>query len=74
MNLEFFILNGYGQYVWPAFIITFISFATLYRITKKELTKYEQMFSSEYEKLEAEKIKSNARNKIAKESLSAISI
>ena len=74
MIMEFFAFDGYGQFVWPAFIFTFISFTTLYRITKKELTKYEQMFSSEYEKLQAEKIKSNARNKTAKESLSAISI
>ena len=74
MNLEFFILNGYGQYVWPAFIITFISFATLYRITKKELQKHEKMFLSEYKKFYTAKIKSTEANKTTKEVLSGSSI
>tara|TARA_Y100000590_G_C15585960_1_gene964139 strand:- start:10 stop:234 length:225 start_codon:yes stop_codon:yes gene_type:complete len=74
MNLEFFILGGYGQYVWPAFIFTFISFATLYRITKKELEKHEKIFLSEYTKLYTAKIKSQKVNRITKEVLSGSSI
>ena len=74
MNLEFFILDGYGQYVWPAFIFTFISFATLYRITKKELQKHEKMFLSEYNELYTAKIKSTEANKTTKEVLSGSSI
>ena len=74
MNLELFTLNGYGQYVWPAFIFTFISFATLYRITKKELTKHEQMLSKEYEKLQTLKIKSNIVSETEKEVFSVSSI
>ena len=53
MNLEFFILGGYGQYVWPAFIFTFISFATLYRISRKELQKHEKLFLAEYKEIKA---------------------
>ena len=74
MNLEFFILDDYGQYVWPAFIFTFISFATLYRITKKELQKHEKMFLSEYSKFYTAKIKSTEANKTTKEVLSGSSI
>ena len=74
MDLEFFILDGYGQYVWPAFIFTFISFATLYRITKRELQKHEKMFLSEYKKFYTAKIKSTEANKTTKEVLSGSSI
>tara|TARA_Y100000590_G_scaffold339353_1_gene386843 strand:+ start:180 stop:404 length:225 start_codon:yes stop_codon:yes gene_type:complete len=74
MNLEFFILDGYGQYVWPAFIFTFISFATLYRISKKELQKHEKIFLSEYNKFYTEKIKSAEETKTRKEVLSGSSI
>jgi len=74
MNLELFILNGYGQYVWPAFIFTFISFATLYRITKNELQKHEKMFLREYKKFYAVKIKPAEANKNTKEVLSGSSI
>ena len=74
MNLEFFILDGYGQYVWSAFIFTFISFATLYRITKKELKKHEKIFLSEYNKSYTAKIKSTEANKTTKEVLSGSSI
>ena len=74
MNLELFTLNGYGQYVWPAFIFTFVSFATLYRITKNELQKHEKIFLSEYKKFYTVKTKSTEANKNIKEVLSGSSI
>ena len=49
MNAELFILNGYGQYVWPAFIFTFISCFSLYIKTRKEYRKQEKMFLKEFE-------------------------
>ena len=49
MNIEIFILNGYGQYVWPAFIFTFISCFSLYIKTRKEYRKQEKMFLKEFE-------------------------
>ena len=70
MNLEFFILGGYGQFVWPAFIFTFISCVALYKMTKKELQKQEKIFLTEYKELHTARIKSTEENKIAKEVLS----
>jgi heme exporter protein D len=74
MNLEFFILDGYGQFVWPAFIFTFVSCFVLYVKTKKEFQKQEKMFLSEYEELHATKIKSTEEKKTTKEVLSGSSI
>ena len=37
MSLEVFILGGYGQFVWPAFIFTCLSCTILYLKTNKEL-------------------------------------
>ena len=51
MNLELLILNGYGQFVWPAFIITFTSCLILYIKTKKELQKHEKLFLNEYKQI-----------------------
>lgn len=44
MDLNIFILNGYGLYVWPAFIFTFLSYFILFSKTKKELKKQEKEF------------------------------
>ena len=46
--MEFFILDGYGQYVWAAFIFTFVSCFYLYLKTKKELKKQEKIFLAEF--------------------------
>ena len=48
MNLELLILGGYGQFVWPAFIFTFVICFTLYLKTKKEFKKQEKIFSIEF--------------------------
>tara|TARA_B100000029_G_scaffold94699_1_gene84898 strand:- start:4793 stop:5017 length:225 start_codon:yes stop_codon:yes gene_type:complete len=69
MSLDFFILGGYGHYVWPAFFFAFISFATLYRISRKELQKHEKLFLVEYKELKAIKIKSTQGNKKIKDVL-----
>ena len=74
MNLEFFILDGYGQFVWPAFIFTFVSCVALYRKTKKELQKQEKMFLNEYEELHTVQIKSAKAKKMTQEVLSGRSI
>ena len=47
MNLEFFLLNGYGQFVWPAFIFTFFSCFVLYAKTYKKFKKYEKLYLNE---------------------------
>jgi len=74
MDLEFFILGGYGQFVWPAFAFTFVSCVAFYIKTKKELQKQEKMFLKEYEKLHIEETKTIKEKKITKEILSGSSI
>ena len=56
MNLEFLILGGYGQFVWPAFIFTFVSCFALYVKTKKEFQKQEKFFLKEFKQIQTEKI------------------
>ena len=56
MNLEFLILGGYGQFVWAAFIFTFISCFVLYLKTKNELVKQERIFSKEFKQIRNIKI------------------
>ena len=56
MNLELLILGGYGQFVWPAFIFTFVSCFSLYIKTKKEFQKQEKKFLEEFKQMQTEKI------------------
>ena len=56
MNLELLILGGYGQFVWPAFIFTFISCFVLYFKTKKEFKKQEKKFLKEFKQIQTTKI------------------
>ena len=56
MNLELLILGGYGQFVWPAFIFTFVSCFSLYVKTKKEFQKQEKFFLKEFKQMQTEKI------------------
>ena len=56
MNLELLILGGYGQFVWPAFIFTFVSCFSLYIKTKKEFQKQEKFFLKEFKQMQTEKI------------------
>ena len=56
MNLELLILGGYGQFVWPAFIFTFVSCFSLYVKTKKEFQKQEKKFFNEFKQMQTEKI------------------
>ena len=56
MNLELLILGGYGQFVWPAFIFTFVSCYVLYVKTKKEFQKHEKMFLKKFKQMQTEKI------------------
>ena len=64
MNLEFLILGGYGQFIWSAFIFTFVSCFFLYVKTKKEFQKQEKMFLKEFEQMPTERIV-NAKEKEA---------
>ena len=64
MNLEFLILGGYGQFVWPAFIFTFVCCFVLYVKTKKEFQKQEKMFLKEFKQIQTEKIETTKNKEV----------
>ena len=71
MNLEFLVLGGYGQFVWPAFIFTFVSCFLLYIKTKKELKRQEKMFLIEFKQIPIAKIEVAKRKELLKKVLSS---
>ena len=71
MNVEFLVLGGYGQYVWPAFVFTFVSCFLLYIKTKKELKRQEKMFSIEFKQMPIAKIEVAKQKELLKEVLSS---
>ena len=71
MNLEHLVLGGYGQFVWPAFIFTFVSCFLLYIKTKKELKRQEKMFLIEFKQMPITKIEVAKQRKLLKEVLSS---
>ena len=74
MDLEFLILGGYGHFVWPAFIFTFVSCFILFVKTKKEFQKQEKIFLQEYGQLEIKKIITVQKEEITTEAFSDSSI
>ena len=69
MNFEFFIMNGFGIYVWPAFAFTFTVCLFLYIRTRKTLKKLEKDFIKEANNLSEEQFEDIKKQKIAKEIL-----
>tara|TARA_Y100000782_G_C9991594_1_gene184702 strand:+ start:84 stop:311 length:228 start_codon:yes stop_codon:yes gene_type:complete len=74
MNLSLFILGGYGQFVWPAFIFTFVICFYLYLKTKKELQKQEKLFLKEFKQPQTAKILVNSQKENTKQVLSGNSV
>ena len=74
MNIEFLILDGYGQFVWPAFIFTIVSCFSFYLKTKKEFKKQEKIYLKEFKQLQTIKIEVGKKRETRKEVLSANSI
>ena len=70
MVIKLLILGGYGQFVWPAFIFTFVSCLYLYFKTRTELKKQEKMFLNKFKQLHTVKIEAAKRKEIIKEALS----
>ncbi len=64
-------MNGYGLYVWSAFLFTFISFTTLYVITKIQYIKEREKFMSKYGALDSKKAEAAISQTINKEILSS---
>ena len=69
MNLEIFVMNGYGIYVWSSFAFTFFICLFLYLKTKKTLKKLEKDFIKEAQSLSDEQLVDLKRQKVAKEIL-----
>ena len=69
--MELIILDGYGQFVWPAFIFTFVSCFLLYLKTKKELKKQEKMFLIEFKQIPVRKTEVAKQKELLKEVLSS---
>ena len=69
MNFEFFIMNGFGIYVWSAFAFTFIVCLFLYVRTRKTLKKLEKDFIKEANNLSEDQFEDIKNQKIAKEIL-----
>ena len=70
---EIISMNGYGGYVWSAFLFTLISFATLYFSSKKQLSNEREKFATEFGSLNLEKAKTARSQNINREILSNIS-
>ena len=63
---EILVMNGYGLYVWSAFIFTLISFASLYFIIKTHYVKERNKFIVKFGTLNSERVslaKSQGMNK-----------
>ena len=73
-HMDFFILDGYGQFVWPAFVFTFVSCFYLYLKTKRELRKQEELFLNEFKQVQTIKIEVDKRKETRKKILSGSSI
>tara|TARA_B110001450_G_C17166923_1_gene297665 strand:- start:274 stop:501 length:228 start_codon:yes stop_codon:yes gene_type:complete len=67
---EIISMNGYGSYVWSSFSFTLISFASLYFVTKLQLSKEQSRFASKFCTLDEEKAKVAKSQNINKEILS----
>ena len=69
---EIISMNGYGLYVWSAFIFTLISFASLFLVIKLQLLKEKRKFAYKFGSLNTEKIRIAQSQKINKEILAGI--
>jgi heme exporter protein D len=70
MLIELLTMNGYGQYVWPAFVFSFISCFYLYIKTKAELKKQESNFSLKFHEEKKREIVLTEPRKSTEEALS----
>tara|TARA_B100001057_G_scaffold162059_1_gene162746 strand:+ start:1373 stop:1600 length:228 start_codon:yes stop_codon:yes gene_type:complete len=67
---EFLLMNGYGIYVWSAFVFTILSFATLYTLTKAQYAKERNKFIKKFGSLNSERAAFAKSQSVNKEILS----
>ena len=67
--MELLTMNGYGQFVWPAFIFTFVSCLYLYLKIRIEFKQQEKIYLLKFKKAEVRKIQFDKRKKSREEAL-----
>jgi heme exporter protein D len=67
---EILLMNGYGFYVWSAFVFTLLNFVTLYVVTMVQYTKEKKKFIAKFGTLNAERAAFAKSQSINKEILS----
>ena len=67
---EILFMNGYGLYVWSAFIFTIFSFTSLYIITKVQYVKEKNKFIAKFGTLKSQRAAFARSQSINKEILS----
>ncbi len=70
---ELILMNGYGLYVWSAFLFTLLSFVSLYVVIKIQYTKEKNKFIAKFGTLNSERAAFAKSQRINKEILSNIS-
>ena len=73
MNLNVFLMNGYGIYVWSSFLLTFLVCLFLFLRTRKTLKKLEKDFIKETQGLSPEQFEDLKKQKVPKEILASYS-
>ncbi len=61
MIQQILFMEGYGSYVWSAFVFTLINFVILYTIVKIQYVKEQKRFNAKFQKLSYNK-KASAKN------------
>ena len=64
------LMNGYGIYVWSAFVFTLINFVSLYIVTKIQYTKEKKKFIAKFGTLNSKRAAFARSQSINKEILS----
>ena len=71
MIKEILFMNGYGLYVWSAFIFTLVNFVTLYAIIKIHYVKEKNKFVAKFGTLDSKRAEIAKSQIINKEILSS---
>ena len=71
---ELFFMNGYGIYVWSAFVFTFLSFASLYVVIRIQYIRERKKFITKFGNLNSERAIFAKSQSINREILSNTSI
>ena len=66
---EIISMNGYGLYVWLAFLFTLVSFISLYLLAKLQLLKEQKRYIDKFGSLSKVKVAIASEQKINKEIL-----